>query len=128
MPPDQWRALRERVAEQARLEQAGDVPGLCSLILPAYRASAESVSRSAESFQEFVGSVRSAELVGFEIEQWQVAAERFGGASAALVRSQIRYNGSLEPSEFRTIWVLVDGAWHTTAVGKLGDAEQRYDL
>src|SRR4051812_44095344 len=122
MPSDQERALRERVAEQARLERARDVRALCDMILPGYRSSTEALSRSAASLGQFIGHVRSAELVSFEVERWESAAERFGGAPAALVRSAVRYNESPEPAPFRTIWVCVGGEWYTTAVGKLWPA------
>lgn len=62
-------------------------------------------------------------MVGFEIEWWLASVERFEGAPAALVRSKVKYNGAAEPSPFRTIWMLLNGSWHTTAVGKLGHAE-----
>ncbi len=119
MPSEQERALHERVREQARLEQARDVDALCGLILPAYRASAEKLSRSAESLGQFVGRVRTAEFVSFEVERWEPTIERFGGAPAAVVRTVVRYNELPEPTSFRTIWVFVDSQWFTTAVGKL---------
>ena len=123
MPSDQEHALRERVTQQARLEQARDVGAVCDLILPVYRASAEALARSRDSLGQFVAHVRSAELVSFEVERWEPAVERFGGAPAAVVRSAVRYNGLPEPASFRTIWVRVGGEWYTTAVGKLWPAE-----
>ncbi|MBX9625210.1 MAG: hypothetical protein K2X82_15490 [Gemmataceae bacterium] len=120
MPPGEERVLRERVAEQARFEQSRDADGLCSLILPVYRSSAESVSRSTESFRAFVRHLWSVELVAFAVERWEPTVERFGGAAAAVVRSEMRYNGAAEPTSFRTIWVRVCGEWYTTAVGKIG--------
>ena len=69
------------------------------------------------SFRTLVASVRSAELVAFAVEDWHEVVARYGGP-AAVVRSQVRYNGSARPSPFRTIWVQVDGVWHTTATGK----------
>jgi hypothetical protein len=54
MPPDEEHALRARVTEQARLEQAGDISGLCDLILPAYRTTPAELSKFSESFGRFV--------------------------------------------------------------------------
>ncbi len=118
MPSDQERALCERVREHARLEQARDVQALCVLILPAYRASAEKLSESAKSLGRFVGRVQTAELVSFEIERWEPTVERFAGAPAAVVRTEVRYNELPKPTSFRTIWVFVDSEWYMTAVGK----------
>jgi hypothetical protein len=123
MPSDQERALRERVTEQARLEREREVEALCRFILPAYRSSPEELGKSAESLGQFVAHVHSAALVSFEVEWWELAVERFGGASAALVRSAVQYNGLPKPAPFRTLWVRVGGEWHTTAVGKLWPAE-----
>jgi hypothetical protein len=74
LPPERERALRERVAEQTRLEQAGDVGGLCDLNVPALIwGAARAVS--AESFGRFVRHVRSAELVSVEVERWLPSLE-----------------------------------------------------
>jgi hypothetical protein len=118
MPPDYERALRERVALQARLEKSGNAAALCGLILPAYRATAEKLAQSTSSFEAFVKRVQSVELLSFEIESWHPAVERFGGSPAAVVRTAVLYNKSPEPTHFRTIWVRVDGQWYTTATGK----------
>jgi len=119
LPADEEQALRERVAEQARLEQEHDVQGLCELVLPEYRASAEELSGMAASFGEFVARVRSVELVSFEVEAWWEPKVASGESRRALVRSMVRYNGSPEPARFRAPWVRVDGIWHTTATGKM---------
>lgn len=116
MPLDQERTLRERVAEQTHLEQAGDVDRLCDLIVPAL-LSGESRARSTELFGQFVGHVRSAELVSFEVERWMPTLE------IALVRYAVRYNGSPEPVPFRTFWRFIGGEWYATAAGKVWPAE-----
>ncbi len=112
LPPELERSLRERIAEQTRLEQAGDVDGLCDLIVPAFLYG-EARSRSAESFARFVSHIRSAELVSFEVEQWLPTQEY------ALIRYAVRYNGSPEPVSFRTFWCLDGGKWYATAGGKV---------
>lgn len=116
LPPDLEQSLRERVAEQTRLEQAGDVDGLCDLIVPAFLWG-QARARSAESFGRFVSHVRSAELVSCEVEQWMPTVEY------ALVRYAVRYNGSSEPVAFRTFWCLLGGKWYATAGGKVWPAE-----
>jgi hypothetical protein len=116
LPPDQERALRERVAEQTRLEQAGDVGGLCDLIVPALLWG-EARARSAESFGRFVSHVRSAELVSFEVERWMPTLE------VALVRYAVRYNEAPEPVSVRTFWRFIGGEWYATAAGKVWPAE-----
>lgn|SRR5262245_27649395 len=116
LPPDLERALRERVAEQTRLEQARDVDGLCDMILPAFLWG-QARLRSAESFEQFVSHIRSAELVSFEVERWLPTLE------IAVVRYAVRYNGAPDPMSFGTIFRLVDGEWYATAGGKVWPAE-----
>jgi hypothetical protein len=116
MPPDLESSLRERVAEQVRLEQAKDVDGLCNLILPAFLWG-KARSRSAESYERFVSRVRSAELVSFEVDRWLPTLE------TALVRYAVRYNDTSEPVRFHTIWALAAGEWYATAAGKTWPAE-----
>jgi hypothetical protein len=118
MPPEYERALRQRVALQARLEQSGNVAALCGLILPAYRETAEKLTQSASSFEAFVKRIQSAELLSFNIEWWSPAVPRFRGSPAALVRTTVQYDACTEPAHFRPIWVRVDGQWYTTATGK----------
>lgn len=118
MPGDHERALNERVAEQIRLEQSRDVRALCELILPEYRTTAAELSYSTHSFEQLGARVHSAELISFEVERYEPAAQRFGGRPAAVVRTTVCYNSAPKLAAFRTIWVFYENQWYTTAVGK----------
>ena len=66
--------------------------GLCEMILPAYRDTPEKIATYTSQFREFTAHVKSAEPVSFGVKRWIPAAERFGGAPAALVWTAVRYN------------------------------------
>jgi hypothetical protein len=120
MPPNLENSLFERIVEQARLEQLGDVEGLCQMILPAYRSSPVAASSPMTAFQQFVQNINNAQVESFSIESWEPVVARFGNVPAARVLTAVRYNGSARLSFFRTIWVYIEDVWYTTATGKLG--------
>ena len=116
--------LRKRIEEHACLEAQGDAAGLYGFIDPAIRISRDErfdfePELTHSEIRQYIAPITSARVIEIKIE----AFTGDGGSSRghrpiALVLSKILYNERAEPSGFKTPWVLDNGEWYTTAVGR----------
>jgi hypothetical protein len=116
--------LRQRIQEQISCEDRGDVAALFGFIDPEIRArrSDEYAIEPEHTFSQlraFVSKVKSANCEAIEIRSFAIdGGETRNHRPTAFVVVDVLYNGTVR-SRFRTPWVLHDGRWYTTALGKL---------
>lgn len=115
--------LASRINQQVSLEVIGDVAALYDFTLPQIREQraaerSDEPDLSLSGIEAYVAKISSAEVISVEIEAIHDKAPLYSDLPAALVISKVRYNGTDVDSHFRTVWVLVNDKWYTTAIGK----------
>jgi len=113
-----------RVHEQIALEVSGNVAALYEFTLPEIREERivkrnDEPSLSLAGIEEFVSGVTDAEVISVDIEKFHERAPLYSNKPAVLVVSKVKYNGHDKINQSRTIWVLDNGTWYTTALGKI---------
>ena len=122
IPEKYTKSIEQRLYEQAAAEQSGDFHKLYEFTLPSIREKRteernDEPELSINSLKDFVKSIKTAQIKEVTIEKYHPTSEIYGELPSAVVKSTTLYNNS-KASSFRTIWVLYNEVWYTTAVGK----------
>jgi hypothetical protein len=115
--------LEDRVRTQIQLEIDGDIDKIYEFTLPTIREKRLSERNdepqlSKSSIAEFVKNIKSASVESIEIAGYHTWSEIYLDNPAAVVVTTVRYNSDVNLNRFRTIWVLYNGLWYSTALGK----------
>lgn len=115
--------LIDRVKEQIGLERERDVSALYEFTLPEIREKriserSDEPGLTKDAISSFVQKVESAEVQSIEILEYHEEAPLYSNCPAATVLSLVTYNGQLVASKSRTVWVLSDGVWYSTALNR----------
>jgi hypothetical protein len=122
--PDKYReGLENRIRTQIQLEVDGDIEKIYEYTLPTIREKRiaernDEPQLSKNSIAEFVKNVKSANIENIEIAEFHTHSEMYLDNPAAVVVITVRYNAEVNVNRFKTIWVLYDGLWYSTALGK----------
>lgn len=115
--------LENRIRTQIQLEVDGDIDKIYEYTLPTIREERiaernDEPQLSKNSIAEFVKYVESASVENIEIAEFHAHSEIYLDNPAAVVITTIRYNSEENVNRFKTIWVLYNGLWYSTALGK----------